>query len=330
MFARDQYLLLDFGNGRRLEQWNGFILDRLCPAVTHILQTASTIWKTADARFIPDSNLPGKKGNSERGNWIPLTEKGHFFLESTDFEVLTLRCDLDSSQQAQQTSFFLELKGSPFGHLGVFPEQMPNWEYIYRYCRTAQKQLGRRVKILNLFAYTGASSLAAAMSGADVVHLDAARNIVIQAQKNANLTEQQSSTSLSIRFIADDVLKFVRRELKRQNEYDGIILDPPSYGHGTRGEVWRISRDLPKLLNDCISLLSDPIPFLLLTSHTPGFHKQKLSDMLQDSIRQRYSSKESQRFLLTSNDMFIRSQYKKNLPSGQKVLLSTVDHRLEE
>ena len=138
----------------------------------------------------------------------------------------------------------LELRPTPFGHLGVFPEQAANWDWLAERIR----QAGRPLRLLNLFAYTGGSTLAAAAAGAEVVHVDAARNVVTWARHNAQLSGLDAAP---IRWIAEDVQKFVAREIRRKNEYDGVILDPPSYGHGPRGQAWNLPRDLGPLLEAC-------------------------------------------------------------------------------
>ena len=139
--------------------------------------------------------------------------------------------------------------------------------------------MGKRLKLLNLFAYTGGSTLAAAAAGAEVVHVDAAKNIVAWARRNAELS---GLADAPIRWIAEDAMKFVKRELKRGNRYDAVILDPPSYGHGPRGEVWRLSKHLPRLLSLCAELTAGRLQFMLLTCHTPGYDAELLSEMLTE------------------------------------------------
>ena len=138
---------------------------------------------------------------------------------------------------------------------------------------------GCRSKLLNLFAYTGGSTLAAAAAGAEVVHVDAAKNIVAWARRNAELS---GLADAPIRWIAEDAMKFVKRELKRGNRYDAVILDPPSYGHGPRGEVWRLSKHLPRLLSLCGELTAGRLQFMLLTCHTPGYDAELLTEMLTE------------------------------------------------
>ncbi len=140
---------------------------------------------------------------------------------------------------------------------------------------------GGKLKILNLFAYTGGSTLAAAAAGAEVVHVDAAKNIVDWARRNAELS---GLADAPIHWITEDAMKFVKREIKRGNKYDALILDPPSYGHGRRGEVWRLSKHLPRLLSMCAELTAGQCRFVLLTCHTPGYDSARLADMLRETI----------------------------------------------
>jgi 23S rRNA (cytosine1962-C5)-methyltransferase len=177
---------------------------------------------------------------------------------------------------ARQEEVVLELKLTEFGHVGLFPEQVENWEWIRRQVGSAEGTL----KVLNLFAYTGASTLAAAAAGAEVVHVDASRGSVAWARRNAAFS---GLGQRPIRWIVEDARKFVLRELKRGNRYDGLILDPPSYGHGPRGEAWKLEGDLPPLLANCRELLGEVGRFVLLTCHSPGIGPEELTAMLGPS-----------------------------------------------
>ena len=161
--------------------------------------------------------------------------------------------------------------------MGVFPEQQENWEWI---ARQVQRH-GDSPRVLNLFAYTGASTLAAAAAGAEVVHVDSARSTVEWARRNAKLS---SLDSAPVRWIVDDARQFVRREIRRGNSYHGIILDPPSYGHGPKGQSWTLTRDLMPLLGDCRRLLASERLFVLLTCHSAGWGPAEVSAALEDSI----------------------------------------------
>jgi 23S rRNA (cytosine1962-C5)-methyltransferase len=180
-------------------------------------------------------------------------------------------------------AFRLQLDGLPSGQVGVFPEQCENWDWIARQIRRAkpQAEAGRNIKVLNLFAYTGASTLAAAGAGAEVVHVDAAKTIVDRARRNAELS---GLADRPIRWIAEDAVKFCRRELNRGNRYDAVILDPPSYGHGPKGETWKVETDLLPLLKLCGELTSEGRAFILVTCHSPSIGTAELSAYLADGI----------------------------------------------
>jgi 23S rRNA (cytosine1962-C5)-methyltransferase len=253
MFTSDQYQLLDFGRGRRLERFGDVVLDRPCPAAENFQQAQPSLWAQADARF---------EGRAEeRGQW-------------------TDRRELPTRWAIIHDGWRLELKRTDFGHLGIFPEQAENWDWI-RQSVSMEKDLdGESPKVLNLFAYTGGSTVASAVAGAEVVHLDAAKNIVAWARRNAEISELGGAP---IRWIHEDALKFVKRELRRGNHYNAVILDPPSYGHGAHGEVWRVSKHLPRLLAYCRELTADRLHFLLLTCHTPGYNADQLVEMLDEA-----------------------------------------------
>ena len=254
MFAPDEYQLLDFGGGRKLERFGGLVLDRPSPAAAEIAKESDD-WPLTDARY--------ERTGGERGAWQPADPNR----------------PLPAHWTIRHGPIVLELKPTPFGHLGVFPEQAANWEWIARQI----SDRGGRVKLLNLFAYTGAATLAAVAAGASVVHVDAARNTVAWARRNAELS---GLAVAPIRWICDDAAIFVRREIKRGNRYDGIILDPPSYGHGVKGNVWQLAEQLPQLLDDCMRLTAAR-PLVLLSCHTPGFGPQDLAALLENAFGRR-------------------------------------------
>jgi 23S rRNA (cytosine1962-C5)-methyltransferase len=271
------YQLLDFGGGRRLERFGAFTLDRPCPSAEPFQPAKPELWPQADARF------DGR--DQEKGQWTDRSELP---------ERWTVACGL----------LRFELKRTDFGHLGLFPEQADNWVWIASVLPSpfgrgaggeggsgeshgphplplSQRERGVSFRILNLFAYTGGSTLAAAAAGAEVTHVDAARNVVAWARRNAELS---GLADAPIRWIAEDATKFVKRELKRGNRYDAVIFDPPSYGHGPRGEVWRLSKHLPRLLDLCAELTGGRPQFMLLTCHTPGYDAETLGKMLRQSL----------------------------------------------
>ncbi len=259
VFDATQYQLLDFGNGRRLERFGPVVLDRPCPAAEPIRPAVPQLWSTADARF--------ERFESEQGRW-------------------TLRGDSPQRWTIAPGRMRLELKRTDFGHLGLFPEQAENWDWIAEQVRHGASAAAGPMKILNLFAYTGGSTLAAAAAGAWVTHVDAARNIVAWARRNAELSALGDAP---IRWVAEDATRFVKREIRRGNRYDAVILDPPSYGHGTRGEVWRLAEDLPQLLALCAELTTPRPRFALLTCHTSGFSPATVRELFASGFGSAHS-----------------------------------------
>jgi 23S rRNA (cytosine1962-C5)-methyltransferase len=197
----------------------------------------------------------------------------------------------------------LKVRLTDFGHLGFFAEHGPHWQWLRQYVHDAR----RPIRLLNAFAYTGGMTLAAAAAGASVVHLDAAEGIVAWARKNAQLS---GLAAARIRWVVEDVTKFLTREVRRGNKYDAIVLDPPSFGRGSKGEVWKLERDLPTLLDLCRQVLSDEPLCVLLSAHTPGVTPLVLSHLLADMLGNR-------RGVLTSIEMVIpHSDGTRVLPSG--------------
>ncbi len=250
MFEPDQYQLVDFGDARKLERFGLVMLDRPCPAAEGFRPANPDIWKTATARY--------DRGDAERGRWTKLAK-------------------LPSDWTLSHDPFRLGLKLTPFGHVGVFAEQAVSWDWIARQAARAARPL----RVLNLFAYTGGSSLAAAAVGCEVTHVDAANNVVAWARSNAALSGLKDA---AIRWIVEDATRFVERELRRGNSYDAVIVDPPSYGHGPKGEVWKIGNSLAPLLKACGQLTKSRRAFILLSCHSPGFGPAELEAVLSDAI----------------------------------------------
>jgi 23S rRNA (cytosine1962-C5)-methyltransferase len=243
-FSADQYELLDFGAGRRLERFGPHVLDRPCPTAAEVPRRRPADWQKADARY--------QRTADNQGQWTGAENVQQPWL---------VHCG----------PLVLELKLTPFGHLGLFPEQVENWNWIARLARAA----GRPLNVLNLFAYTGGSTLAAAAAGCAVAHVDAAANVVAWARRNAELSKLSHAP---VRWITEDAVKFVRRELKRGRQYDAVILDPPSYGHGPHGEVWKLDEHLDELWRMCCQLTARRREFQLLSWHSHDFN---LADWLR-------------------------------------------------
>jgi 23S rRNA (cytosine1962-C5)-methyltransferase len=251
------YELIDFGDGRKLERFGGWVLDRPCPTTIGVRRAKPQAWGGAVARYEGD--------RAADGQWSPPAER--WVARTT-----TVGVPLLGDKQ-----FSMELEPLPSGQVGIFPEQAANWRWIAQ--RVAAH--GAPLKVLNLFAYTGGSTLAALAAGAEVVHIDAATSVVNRARSNAAASGLGARIA---RWIVEDALKFCRREVKRGNRYDAIILDPPTYGHGPKGEEWNIKRDLLPLLELCGELTERRPKFVLLTCHSPGIGPAELSAFLSEGV----------------------------------------------
>jgi 23S rRNA (cytosine1962-C5)-methyltransferase len=243
----DDYELLDSGDGAKLERFGSVVLDRACGQAIWKPSLAATAWRQATAAF------DRRQGNCwHRRDALP--ETWQIAVEGIRFK----------------------LSGTDFGHLGIFPEQRLNWRWVSRMVGKACKA-GGEVNVLNLFAYSGGMTFAPALGGAQVCHVDASRGMVEWARENAALNSLEKAP---IRWIVDDVHKFMERELRRARRYDGIILDPPSFGRGAKGEVYKLEKDLPATLEKCRSLLSGEPLFVLLSCHTPQCTPVALANLL--------------------------------------------------
>jgi 23S rRNA (cytosine1962-C5)-methyltransferase len=269
------YELIDFGEGRKLERFGEWLIDRPCPAAE------SSVSKSPKRRHKASLSLSHSDGGAAASSHIAWEDAGARFerdrqLGDANVGRWKVSAAPDTAWTLPVNHFTLELRLTPFGHLGVFPEQAGNWSWIGRQVARAGAP-----RVLNLFAYTGASTLAAAAAGAQVTHVDAARNVLGWARRNAELSGLQNAP---IRWIAEDAARFVQRELKRGNDYQGIILDPPSYGHGPKNEIWKIEQHLKPLLRDCARLLQGTHRFMLLTCHSPNFGPAELQASVADAV----------------------------------------------
>ncbi len=245
------YQLLDTGNFKKLERFGPYTFVRPAPQAIWPPQLSETQWDKANGEF---SHHKGKSTGG--GEWTfrnPVPKNGW----PLRFQDLTFT--------VQTTSF---------GHLGLFPEQAKNWDWIANQVRELN---GNKPNVLNMFGYTGASTLAAAARGANVTHLDASKTSVTWARKNL---ESSGLTGCSVRWIVDDAEKFLQREYRRDRKYDALIMDPPSFGRGPKGEVWNIETQMTTLLRSCKNVLSESPKFILLTTHSPGISSLTLKNML--------------------------------------------------
>ena len=239
------YELIDTSSGERLERWGNVILIRPDPQIIWRTPKNNPLWKNANAIYHRASTGGGAWENLKK---IP--------------EIWTI----------SYNGLLFNLKTMGFKHTGIFPEQAVNWDFIV----SKIKSIERPLKVLNLFGYTGAATLFAAKAGATVCHVDASKGMVGWARENAIIS---SLAERPIRWIVDDCTKFVLREIRRGNKYDGIIMDPPSYGRGPDGEIWKFEDQIFSLLNLCAEILSDNAEFLILNSYTSG-----LSPAVMDCI----------------------------------------------
>lgn len=245
------YELLDSGAGEKLERFGGYVLARPEPKALWDKSLPENEWKRrAHTEFVPGAGF-GRAGKEDSGTWRQLRKMDEqWYLDYRSPQGLEMK---------------LRLGMTSFKHVGVFPEQAPNWEYIYSKTREFATG-GRTPRVLNLFAYTGAASLAARAAGADVTHLDSVRQVVTWARGN-----MENSGLDGIRWVVEDAMKFARREARRGNLYDGIILDPPAYGHGPDGEKWKLDECLFEMLRTVDSILRPERSFVVLNLYSNGY-----------------------------------------------------------
>ena len=258
MWIADQwkdYLVLDTSNGEKLERWGDYILLRPDPQVIWNTPKKTKKWKKLNGHYHRSS-----KGG---GEW-------EFFNLPKEWEI-TYR-DLT-----------FRLKPFSFKHTGLFPEQAVNWDWCRdKIVEAKKKNPNREIKVLNLFAYTGGATISAAAAGAKVTHVDASKGMVTWAKENAVAS---GLADAPIRWLVDDCVKFVEREIRRGNKYDGIIMDPPSYGRGPKGEIWKIEESVFPFMQLAAQLLSDDALFYLINSYTTGLQPAVLSYMLSTIIK---------------------------------------------
>lgn len=245
-----EYELIDCSNAEKLERWGDYILIRPEPQV---------IWDTPKTH----------SGWSDRNGHYHRREKGGGEWEFFDFP---------EQWDLHYGSLTFRLKPFSFKHTGLFPEQAVNWDWF----TNKIKHAGRPIKVLNLFAYTGGATLAAAAAGANVTHVDASKSIINWAKENAAAS---GLADAPIRWLVDDCVKFVERELRRGNRYDAIIMDPPSYGRGPKGEMWKIENAIHPLVKLCAQLLSEEPLFFLINSYTTGLQPGVLAYMLSTELK---------------------------------------------
>ncbi len=244
------YEVIDCSAGEKLERWGDYILVRPDPQVIWKTEKTEKGWRQKNAHY----HRSAKGG----GEW-------EFF-------------DLPKQWNIHYRNLTFQLKPFSFKHTGLFPEQAVNWDW----CADKIKKAGRPVKVLNLFAYTGGATLSAAAAGASVTHVDASKGMVTWAKENAAASGLKEAP---IRWLVDDCVKFVEREIRRENHYDAIIMDPPSYGRGPKGEIWKMEESIHSFLKLCTRLLSDQPLFVLINSYTTGLQPAVLAYLLEMELK---------------------------------------------
>lgn len=263
------YQILDMADGQKLERWQNVILLRPDPQIIWNEKNNLKSWKKIDAIY--------ERSNTGGGQWNILNSK------------------LPDHWQVKYQDLIFNLKLMGFKHTGLFPEQAYNWNLIRQKIRESK----RRVKVLNLFAYTGAASIAALKEGAEVVHVDSSKGMIDWAKENVKSNHLEDKP---IRFLVDDVVKFVKREIRRGNHYDIILMDPPSFGRGSKNEVWNIERDLYELVKFCSELLSDNPILFIINSYSTGLSKTILENILNLTVNKFHKG------VITSDELGIPMQ----------------------
>ena len=248
--------ITDTSNGEKLERWGDYFLVRPDPQVLWNTPKKLRQWKKPNGHY--------HRSHKGGGQW-------EFF-------------DLPKTWDIHYKELKFHLQPFSFKHTGLFPEQAVNWDWFSEKIRKA----GRPVKVLNLFAYTGGATLAAAAAGASVTHVDASKGMVNWAKENAQLSGLREKP---IRWLVDDCVKFVEREIRRGNHYDGIIMDPPSYGRGPKGEIWKIEEKIYPFIELCTKILSDDPLFFLVNSYTTGLQPAVLTYMLETQVAAKFGGK---------------------------------------
>ncbi|HPD88693.1 MAG TPA: class I SAM-dependent methyltransferase [Oscillospiraceae bacterium] len=252
-FSKDwkDYELLDCSGGERLERWGDYVLIRPDPQVIWDTPKTNSLWERADARYL--------RSSEGGGHW-------------------EFRRKLPEEWEIGYKNLRFRISPTGFKHTGLFPEQAVNWDYAQQMIKSA----GRNIRVLNLFAYTGAATLAAAEAGASVCHVDAAKGMVRWARENAALSKLEEKP---VRWIVDDCAKFVEREIRRDSFYDAVILDPPSYGRGPAGEVWKLEDQIYDLIALCKGVLTEKPLFVMLNSYTTGLSASAMEYVLGANLR---------------------------------------------
>jgi len=253
----EDYEIIDMANGEKLEKWKDIILVRPDPQIIWKEKSKPEEWKRQNAKY--------NRSKTGGGSW-------------------EYKSKLPSSWTVKYKKLTFNIKPMGFKHTGLFPEQGVNWDWMIEKIKNSK----REIKVLNLFAYTGGATVACLSAGASVCHVDSSKGMVTWAKENV---ESSNLKDRPVRYIVDDVVKFVNREIRRGNKYDAIIMDPPSYGRGANGEVWQFEDNIYDLVNLCKEVLSDNPLFFLINSYTTGISSKVLENILNLTVQKRYKGK---------------------------------------
>ena len=245
------YEIIDMANGEKLERWGNIKLIRPDPQIIWKTKSFPNEWKNANARY--------NRSNTGGGAW-------------------EYKKRLPESWQVKYKNLTFNIKPMGFKHTGLFPEQAVNWDWMINKIQQSK----RNIKVLNLFAYTGGATVACLSAGASVCHVDSSKGMTTWAKENV---ESSGLREKPVRFIIDDVVKFVQREIRRGNKYDAIVMDPPSYGRGKNGEVWQFENNIADLVELCMQVLSDDPLFFLINSYTTGISSRVLDNLLELNMK---------------------------------------------
>ena len=253
----EDYKIIDMADGQKLEQWGNIVLSRPDPQIVWKNKSYPEEWKKANAVY--------SRSKTGGGSW-------------------EYKKKIPAAWQIKYKDLTFNIKPMGFKHTGLFPEQAVNWDWM----RNKIKNAKREIKVLNLFAYTGGATVACLAEGASVCHVDSSKGMVTWAKENVNSSRLGDK---KVRYIVDDVVKFVNREIRRGNKYDAIIMDPPSYGRGTNGEVWQFENNIYDLVELCTKVLSDKPLFFLINSYTTGISSTVLANILNLTVTKKYKGK---------------------------------------
>ena len=249
------YILIDAANGEKLEYWKNVLLRRPEPQAVWTEKSSAALWNKTDATY--------KRSSTGGGHWEVFNKK------------------IPDRWTVSYKNLTFNIKPMGFKHTGLFPEQAVNWDWFSGLIKNAQKP----VKVLNLFAYTGGATVAALSAGAEVCHVDASKGMVTWAKENVDAS---GLSDRPVRYIVDDVKKFVAREIRRGKKYDAVIMDPPSYGRGPKGELWKIEDELYPLILDCTKILSEKPLFFLINAYTTGLSKTILENVMTLTLKAKF------------------------------------------